>query len=275
MSLDLDARQRAMLAEMQVPVWWPAAEVPARAAAPVAVAAPVPAPPPVAAPSPEAPAPARSGIHSLAEAMQNAPELIAARAVITSAGAGKDSESAGADLGDADQAALRAAWSACQASRVLGAAAGASPDWLVLGEALGISDDPASAPFVGDAGVLLDNMLRAVGIRAQAPLRSAQLTSVLKTRLADQPDGDPLVFNAPHLERHVRLLQPRLILALGPFAVQLLLRDATPLGQLRGRVHRYQGVPVVVSYAPATLLRNPAEKAKAWADLCLAMSAST
>lgn len=271
MSLDLDARQRAMLAEMQVPVWWPAAEVsvataPARAAPPVAVAAPAPAP--------EAPAPARSGMHSLAEAMQNAPELIAARAGNTSAVAEKDLNSAGGDLGDADMAALRAAWSACQASRALGAAAGASPDWLVLGEALAISDDPASAPFVGDAGVLLDNMLRAVGIRAQAPLRSAQLTSVLKTRLADQPDADPLVFNAPHLERHVRLLQPRLILALGPFAAQLLLRDATPLGQLRGRVHRYQGVPVVVSYAPATLLRNPAEKAKAWADLCLAMSAS-
>jgi DNA polymerase len=269
MSLDLDARQRAMLAEMQVPVWWPAAEVPV-AAAPARAAPPVA----VAAPAPEAPAPARSGMHSLAEAMQNAPELVAARAGITSAGAGKDSESSGADLGDADMVALRAAWSACQASRALGAAVGASPDWLVLGEALAISDDPASAPFVGDAGVLLDNMLRAVGIRAQAPLRSAQLTSVVKMRPAEQPDADPLAFNAPYLERHVRLLQPRLILALGPFAAQLLLRDATPLGQLRGRVHRYQGVPVVVSYAPATLLRNPAEKAKAWADLCLAMSAS-
>jgi DNA polymerase len=271
MSLDLDARQRAMLAEMQVPVWWPAAEVPVAAAPTPARAAP---PVAVAAPAPEAPAPARSGMHSLAEVMQNAPELIAARAGITSAGAGKDSESSGADLGDADMAALRAAWSACQASRALGAAVGASPDWLVLGEALAISDDPASAPFVGDAGVLLDNMLRAVGIRAQAPLRSAQLTSVLKMRPAEQPDADPLAFNAPYLERHVRLLQPRLILALGPFAAQLLLRDATPLGQLRGRVHRYQEVPVVVSYAPATLLRNPAEKAKAWADLCLAMSAS-
>jgi DNA polymerase len=88
----------------------------------------------------------------------------------------------------------------------------------------------------------------------------------------------------PYLRRQVELLQPRIILALGRFAVQALLHDSvpdvatTPLGKLRGQVHHYHGVPVIVSYHPAYLLRTPLDKAKAWADLCLArqtLSAST
>jgi uracil-DNA glycosylase family 4 len=274
MSLDLDARQRAMLAEMQVPVWWPAA---VKEAAPEPAAAPDPVAVAVAGES-AAPAPVRAGMQSLAQAIQSAPELIAASAGITSASGQKSIESAdlpiAGDVAAMDMATLRAAWRACLASRPLAVAEGASPDWLVLGEALAIGDDLAGTPFVGDAGLLLANMLYAAGIQPRSPQRSAQLTSVQKLRAAELADADPLVQSAPYLARHVTLLQPKLILALGPFAAQLLLRDSTPLGQLRGRVHRYLGVPVVVSYAPATLLRNPAEKAKAWADLCLAMSAS-
>jgi uracil-DNA glycosylase family 4 len=267
MSLDLDVRQRAMLAEMHIPVWWPQAEVPV----PPRVVAPAPAPAPV-------PPQPRAGMHSLAQAMQSAPELIAASAANASAGGLKGidapvlrTDAAGAEP---DLAALRAAWGACQASQSVGLAPGASPDWLVLGEALGISDEPAAKLFVGDMGLLLSNMLYAVGIQPQGGRRSAQLTSVLKMRLEDKQPADPLAQSAPYLARHVSLLKPKLILALGPFAAQLLLSDTTPLGQLRGRVHQYQGLPVVVSYAPAMLLRNPAEKGKAWADLCLAMSLS-
>ena len=76
---------------------------------------------------------------------------------------------------------------------------------------------------------------------------------------------------APYLERQVALVQPRMILAMGRFAVQFLLQTQEPIGRLRGRVHRYQGVPVVVTYHPAYLLRNPADKARAWDDLCLAV----
>jgi DNA polymerase len=75
---------------------------------------------------------------------------------------------------------------------------------------------------------------------------------------------------APHLQRQIELLQPRLILALGRFAVQALLRSDEPIGKLRGRVHRHAGVPLIVSYHPAYLLRSPLEKARAWEDLCLA-----
>lgn len=161
-------------------------------------------------------------------------------------------------------------WPAAIGSVWLNAAPGGPADWLVLGETLGLADDPAQ-PFGVPEAQLLGNMLQAVGItparREGAP--SACITSVQKLRLTD--NTDPLADNAPHLRRAVALLQPKVILALGPFAAQLLLQDSTPLGQMRGRVHRYHGVPVVVSYHPATLLRNRPEKAKAWADLCLAL----
>ncbi|MEO5796445.1 MAG: uracil-DNA glycosylase [Rhodoferax sp.] len=244
MSLDLDARQRAMLAEMHSPVWWPAAEV-EPVAAPVAAPAPTP----------------RTAPQSIAQVLSNTPELLAARADAPSASALKDTE---------NTATLD--WPAAIASVWLNAAAGGPADWLVLGEALGIADDPAK-PFGVPEAQLLGNMLHAVGItparREGAP--SACITSVQKLRLNDQ--ADPVADSAPHLRRAVALLQPKVILALGPFAAQLLLQDTTPLGQMRGRVHRYHGVPVVVSYHPATLLRNRPEKAKAWADLCLAMGA--
>lgn len=246
MSLDLDARQRAMLAEMHSPVWWPAAEV-EPVAAPFAASAPAP----------------RAAPQSIAQVVAHTPELLAAPADTPSASTLKDTK---------NTATLD--WPAAIASVWLNAAPGGPADWLVLGEALGIADDPAK-PFAIPEAQLLGNMLYAVGItpayKDGAP--SACITSVQKLRLNDQATVvDPVADSAPHLRRVVALLQPKVIMALGPFAAQLLLQDSTPLGQMRGRVHRYHGVPVVVSYHPATLLRNRPEKAKAWADLCLAMS---
>jgi uracil-DNA glycosylase len=155
--------------------------------------------------------------------------------------------------------------------------------WMVVGEAPGEQEDQQGEPFVGKAGQLLDQMLRAVGLTravpagddgapAADPARQAFIANVLKCRppMNRNPLPEEVARCEPFLRRQVALVQPRLILALGRFAVQSLLRTDEPIGRLRGRVHRYQGVPVVVSYHPAYLLRQPADKARAWDDLCLA-----
>ena len=144
------------------------------------------------------------------------------------------------------------------------------PDWLVVGEAPGEQEDLQGEPFVGQAGKLLDNMLRAIGLDRQ---RKVYIANVLKCRPPGNRNPDPaeVAQCEPFLRRQVELLQPRIILAMGRFAVQSLLGSTEPIGRLRGRVHQYQGVPLVVTYHPAYLLRNLPEKAKAWADLCLAL----
>jgi uracil-DNA glycosylase family 4 len=156
-------------------------------------------------------------------------------------------------------------------------------DWLIVGEAPGENEDLQSEPFVGQAGRLLDNMLKAMGLsrRAQgAPEASVYIVNVLKCRPPGNrnPQPEELLQCAPFLERQVALLQPKIIVAMGRFAVQSLLKDTVPqvesipLGKLRGQIYSYRGIPVVVTYHPAYLLRSLAEKAKAWADLCLALS---
>jgi uracil-DNA glycosylase family 4 len=144
------------------------------------------------------------------------------------------------------------------------------PDWLVVGEAPGEQEDLQGEPFVGQAGKLLDNMLHAIGLDRQ---RKVYIANVLKCRPPGNRNPDPaeVAQCEPFLRRQVELLRPRIILAMGRFAVQSLLGSAEPIGRLRGRVHQYQGVPLVVTYHPAYLLRNLPEKAKAWADLCLAL----
>jgi DNA polymerase len=151
--------------------------------------------------------------------------------------------------------------------------------WLLVGEAPGEQEDAQGEPFVGAAGQLLDRMLAALGLtRAedgpQPPQQRVYITNTLKCRPPRNrnPSGEELASCEPFLVRQVALLRPRLILALGRFAVQVLLRSDEPIGKLRGRVHHYEGVPVIVSYHPAYLLRSPQEKAKAWEDLCLAAS---
>ena len=143
-------------------------------------------------------------------------------------------------------------------------------DWLIVGEAPGENEDLQGEPFVDQAGKLLDNMLKALGLDRQ---HKVYIANVLKCRPPGDRNPEPqeLARCEPFLRRQVELLQPKIILAMGRFAVQSLLGSDEPIGKLRGRSHEYMGVPVVVTYHPAYLLRNLAEKAKAWADLCLAL----
>ena len=145
---------------------------------------------------------------------------------------------------------------------------------MIVGEAPGENEDLQGEPFVGAAGRLLDRMLPAIGLtRAEAPpAQQVYIANTLKCRPPRNrnPEPDELARCSAYLHRQIELVQPRLLLAMGRFAVQTLLESTEPIGRLRGRVHRWRGLPVVVTYHPAYLLRNPADKARAWADLCLA-----
>lgn len=147
--------------------------------------------------------------------------------------------------------------------------------WLVVGEAPGEQEDLQGEPFVGKSGQLLDAMLRAIGLTRgdAAPERQVYIANTIKCRPPRNrnPQPDEMVRCEPYLIRQIALLRPRIILAMGRFAVQSLLRSDEPVGRLRGRVHRYQGVPLIVTYHPAYLLRSPEDKARAWDDLCLAL----
>ena len=200
-----------------------------------------------------------------------------------------------------DWPALQAAVAACRAcglcagrTQAVFGTGSRTADWMVVGEAPGETEDRVGEPFVGPAGQLLDNMLAAIGlsrrvdtatksIAASANPESAggqnrqksgvYIANVIKCRPPGNRNPEPFeVAQCEHyLRRQVALVQPRIILALGRFAVQSLLGSAEPIGRLRGRVHHYQGVPVIVSYHPAYLLRALPDKAKAWQDLCLAL----
>jgi uracil-DNA glycosylase len=153
----------------------------------------------------------------------------------------------------------------------------AQAGWMVVGEAPGEQEDREGEPFVGAAGQLLDRMLAALSLtRAEDGDWPREQRVYIANTLKCRPPGnrnpapDELAKCEPFLVRQIELVKPRLILAMGRFAVQALLRSDEPIGKLRGRVHRYQGVPLIVTYHPAYLLRNLPEKAKAWDDLCLA-----
>lgn len=275
MTVHLDQRQRAMLAEMGVRVWSSQAEpqaadmaslasptsVPTETAplqAPVRAASPVPAPKP----------------QAVSPMLVQRPDGI---------------DQMGWDT-------LQHTVSQCQAcslcgtrhNTVFGVGAPAAPDqalqvdWLIVGEAPGENEDLQGEPFVGQAGQLLDNILSAMGLSRQTGGQGAgvYITNVLKCRPPGNrnPKPEEVAQCLPYLERQVTLLQPKIILAMGRFAVQALLRESLPdvetipLGKLRGQVHSYQDVPVVVTYHPAYVLRNLPEKAKVWADVCLAMA---
>jgi uracil-DNA glycosylase family 4 len=146
--------------------------------------------------------------------------------------------------------------------------------WMIVGEAPGEQEDIQGEPFVGKSGQLLDNMLRAISLtRGEADAaRQVYIANTIKCRPPNNrnPEPDELEKCEAYLVRQVQLVQPKIILAMGRFAVQSLLRSTDPVGRLRGRVHHYEGVPLIVTYHPAYLLRNPEDKAKAWDDLCLA-----
>ena len=153
-------------------------------------------------------------------------------------------------------------------------------DWLIVGEAPGEQEDQVGEPFVGPAGQLLDNMLKAMQLNRR---HNVYIANVIKCRPPHNrnPADDEIAQCSPFLHRQIALLQPKIIVAMGRFAVNTLLQSTVadvqklPLGKLRGQVHRYvhegRDIPVIASYHPAYLLRNLPEKAKSWADLCLAL----
>lgn len=142
-------------------------------------------------------------------------------------------------------------------------------DWLIVGEAPGADEDAQGEPFVGQAGKLLDAMLASIGL---ARGENVYIANVLKSRPPGNrnPEPDEIAACMPYLLAQIELIQPKLIVALGRFAAQTLLATDEAIARLRGRVHRYQGIPLVVTYHPAYLLRNLPDKARAWEDLCLA-----
>jgi uracil-DNA glycosylase family 4 len=145
----------------------------------------------------------------------------------------------------------------------------AGAEWMFVGEAPGAEEDARGEPFVGQAGRLLDNMLAALGMRRE---RNVYIANVLKCRPPGNRTPEPGEVDAcrPYLDRQIALTRPKLIVALGRSAATTLLGVDATIASLRGRVHRYQGVPLIVTYHPAYLLRNLPDKAKAWEDLCLA-----
>jgi uracil-DNA glycosylase len=175
-----------------------------------------------------------------------------------------------------DWESLRAAVKSCSrcalsASRTQGVPGVGDPnaEWLFIGEAPGADEDRLGEPFVGQAGKLLDAMMAGIGLQRG---RNVYIANILKSRPPGNRDPKPDEVEAclPYLERQIDLIKPKLIVVLGRIAAQTLLVSDTPIGKLRGHVHQYRGVPMVVTYHPAYLLRNPADKAKTWEDLVLA-----
>lgn len=142
-------------------------------------------------------------------------------------------------------------------------------EWMLIGEAPGAEEDRRGEPFVGQAGKLLDSMLAAIGLKRG---ENVYIANVLKCRPPGNRNPEPgeVARCSPYLLRQIELVQPKLIVAMGRFAAQTLLATDASIASLRGRVHTYAGVPLVVTYHPAYLLRTLPDKAKAWADLVFA-----
>lgn len=159
---------------------------------------------------------------------------------------------------------------------VFGRGASRHARWLLIGEAPGAEEDRQGEAFVGQAGKLLDAMLDAAGINPDADVFIA---NVLKCRPPDNrdPQADEVAACTDFLHAQIRLVHPDCILLLGRFAAQSVLHSDLQIGRLRNKVHHItldgRSVPVVVTYHPAYLLRNPKDKIKSWEDLCLALSA--
>lgn len=143
-------------------------------------------------------------------------------------------------------------------------------DLMIIGEAPGAEEDRRGEPFVGRAGQLLDEMLRAIGFAREQVF----IANVLKCRPPGNRDPRPDEASScrGYLDQQIATIRPKVIVAVGRIAAQQLLGGDLPLGRMRGTTHRLepQGVPVVVTYHPAYLLRTPAQKRKVWIDLCAA-----
>ncbi len=143
-------------------------------------------------------------------------------------------------------------------------------DWLFVGEGPGADEDAQGEPFVGQAGKLLDNMLAAINLRRGT---NVYIANVVKCRPPGNRNPEPTEALAcePYLHRQIELIRPKLIVALGKVAVSNLLATDASIASLRSKIHQYRGIPLLVTYHPAYLLRNMPDKAKAWADLCFAV----
>ncbi|QCB48823.1 uracil-DNA glycosylase [Hydrogenophaga sp. PAMC20947] len=269
---DLDARQRAMLAEMGVRVWAPKRALeraPVPEAQEAAVAAPPPPPVTTATTTPPARAVAEPARARAPVAEPSPPAPVAPAPLVAPVADGLD------------WPALQVAVGACEAcglcrsrkQAVLGTGSRLA-HWMVVGEAPDEHDDAQGEPFSQQAGQLLDNMLAAVGVsREGAPEHAAYLTQALKCRppASRSASAEEAAQCEPYLARQLELVQPRIILAMGRMAAQSMLQTKAPLGRLRGQVHQYRGVPLIATYDLGYLLRTPAAKREAWADLCLAL----
>jgi uracil-DNA glycosylase family 4 len=143
-----------------------------------------------------------------------------------------------------------------------------SAQWMLIGEAPGAEEDKLGEPFVGQAGKLLDSMLGAIDLKRE----NVYIANVLKCRPPGNRNPEPGEVErcTPFLKRQIALIRPKLIVAMGRFAAQTLLATDASIASLRGKVHRYEGVPLIVTYHPAYLLRTLPDKAKAWEDLLFA-----
>ncbi len=145
-------------------------------------------------------------------------------------------------------------------------------DWLFIGEAPGAEEDAQGEPFVGQAGKLLDNMLKSIGLKRG---ENVYIANVVKSRPPGNrdPHRDEIAACIPYLKRQIELIQPKLIVALGKVASETLLGHEATIASLRGKMHAYQDIPLIVTYHPSYLLRTLQDKARAWEDLCLAKQA--
>ncbi len=178
----------------------------------------------------------------------------------------------GTDISGLDWDALQAAVARCTAcglhatrTQTVFGTGNRSADWMIVGEAPGADEDRQGEPFVGRAGQLLNNMLRAIGLQRE----QVYIANVIKCRPPNNrnPHVDEISQCLGYLQRQIALVKPRLILVVGRVAAHGLLKVDTPLGRLRGQVYRFCDTPVVVTYHPAYLLRTPRDKAKSWDDL--------
>lgn len=144
-------------------------------------------------------------------------------------------------------------------------------DWLFVGEGPGAREDEIGEPFVGQAGKLLDQMLAAIHIKRG---EQVYIANIVKCRPPNNrnPSANEAAQCEPYLTRQIALIRPKLIVALGKVAAQNLLKCDDSISSLRGKVHDYSGIPLIVTYHPAYLLRSLPEKAKAWKDLCFAQT---
>jgi DNA polymerase len=142
--------------------------------------------------------------------------------------------------------------------------------WLFVGEGPGADEDAQGEPFVGQAGKLLDNMLMAIKLKRG---KDVYIGNIVKCRPPGNrtPEADEIATCFPYLQRQIELIQPKIIVALGKTAATALLGKDATLASLRGRLHDYHGIPLIITYHPAYLLRTLTDKAKAWQDLCLAV----